>query len=86
MSNNNLTLAAVAEPRVVTPTINKTTLVFIMMTLVGVGAGLYAFYTGHHHAYANTREMPWGILISSYAFFAITSTGLCLLAAISHIL
>jgi molybdopterin-containing oxidoreductase family membrane subunit len=85
MANNNFTLAAVAEPRMVTPTINKTTLVFIMMTLVGVGAGLYAFYAGHHHAYANTREMPWGILISSYAFFAITSTGLCLLAAISHI-
>lgn len=78
-------LAEVAEPRVATPTISKTTIVMILMALIGVCTGLYAFYAGHHHMYANTREMPWGILISTYAFFAITSTGLCLLAAISHI-
>ena len=70
---------------VATPAISKTTVLFVLMALAGLGAGAYAFITGHHHAYANTREMPWGILISSYAFFAITSTGLCLLAAISHI-
>ena len=78
-------IAAAGEPKVGTPTINKATILFILMTLTGIGAGLYAFYVGHHHAYANTRPMPWGILISSYAFFAITSTGLCLLAALSHI-
>ncbi|MBU0483841.1 MAG: polysulfide reductase NrfD [Proteobacteria bacterium] len=78
-------IAAAAEPQVGTPAINKTTLLFILMAVVGVGAGVYAFAAGHHVAYANTREMPWGILISSYAFFAITSTGLCLLAALSHI-
>jgi molybdopterin-containing oxidoreductase family membrane subunit len=58
---------------------------FALMAIAGISAGLYAFYAGHHNMYNNTREMPWGILISSYAFFAITSTGLCLLAAISHI-
>ena len=73
------------EEAVATPAINRLTLFFGLLALVGVGAGLYAQMIGHHHAYANTREMPWGILISSYAFFAITSTGLCLLAAISHI-
>jgi molybdopterin-containing oxidoreductase family membrane subunit len=78
-------LAEVAEPQIATPTISKTTIAMILMALIGVGTGLYAFYAGHHHMYANTREMPWGILISTYAFFAITSTGLCLLAAISHI-
>ena len=58
---------------------------FILLLLVGLGAGAYAFIAGHHTAYANTREMPWGLLIAGYAFFAITSTGLCLLAALSHI-
>ena len=82
---NQFSLAATAEPRVATPGLNKATLVFALMAVVGISAGLYAFYAGHHHVYNNTREMPWGILISSYAFFAITSTGLCLLAAISHI-
>jgi len=82
---NTFSITDVAEPRVATPAISKATLLFALMVLAGVGAGLYAFYVGHEHAYANTREMPWGILISSYAFFAITSTGLCLLAALSHI-
>jgi molybdopterin-containing oxidoreductase family membrane subunit len=69
----------------VTPAISKTTLFFLLLTVAGLGAGAYAFTAGHHHAFANTREVPWGIMISSYAFFAITSTGLCLLAAISHL-
>lgn len=83
--SNGFSLAATAEPKVATPGINKVTLLFVLMAVAGVGAGLYGFYAGHHNVYNNTREMPWGILISSYAFFAITSTGLCLLAAISHI-
>ena len=82
---NIFSLAATAEPRVATPAINRTTALFALLAGTGICAGLYAFYAGHHNVYNNTREMPWGILISSYAFFAITSTGLCLLAAISHI-
>jgi len=83
--SNGFSLAATAEPKVATPGLNKITLLFVLMAVAGVGAGLYGFYAGHHNVYNNTREMPWGIMISSYAFFAITSTGLCLLAAISHI-
>jgi Ni/Fe-hydrogenase subunit HybB-like protein len=83
--SNDFSLTATAEPQVATPAISKTTLFLLLLTMAGLGAGVYAFAIGHHHAYANTREMPWGIMISSYAFFAITSTGLCLLAAISHL-
>jgi len=82
---NTFSLTEVAEQRVATPAVSKATLLCVLLTLVGVGAGLYAQYVGHHHAYANTREMPWGILISSYAYFAIISTGLCLLSVVSHI-
>lgn len=82
---NGFSLAAVAEPKVATPKINMATGLFALLAIAGISAGLYAFYGGHHTMYNNTREMPWGILISSYAFFAITSTGLCLLAAVSHI-
>ncbi|MBU0482566.1 MAG: polysulfide reductase NrfD [Proteobacteria bacterium] len=78
-------IAAAAEPKVGRPAINRITLLFVLLMLAGLGAGLYAFTAGHHVAYNNTREMPWGILIAGYAFFAITSTGLCLLAALSHI-
>ncbi|MHB1349115.1 MAG: NrfD/PsrC family molybdoenzyme membrane anchor subunit [Desulfobulbaceae bacterium] len=80
-----LSIAATAEPEVATSGTKVLTGVFGLMVLIGVSAGLYGFYAGHHEVYNNTREMPWGVLISTYAFFAIISTGLCLLAAISHI-
>jgi len=57
---------------------------FSLITIAGITAGAYATMTGHQIAYGISREVPWGILISSFAFFAITSTGLCLIAAISH--
>jgi len=82
---NIFSLAATAEPEVATSGTKVLTGVFGLMVLIGVSAGLYGFYAGHHEVYNNTREMPWGVLISTYAFFAIISTGLCLLAAISHI-
>lgn len=81
----NFNLTAAAEPRVATPTVNKLMLLMAGFILVGIAGGIYAQVVGHHHAFANTREMPWGMLIGTYAFFAIISTGLCLLATISHI-
>lgn len=82
---NNLSLGTLAEPRLATPTVNFITVLSIFFTLIGLGAGVYALIVGHDHLYSVTREVPWGILISTYAFFAITSTGLCLLAAIGHL-
>jgi len=82
---NTFSIATTKEPEVARPGANVLAALFGLLLLAGVGAGLYAMFTGHEAAYNNTREMPWGILISTYAFFAITSTGLCLLAAISHV-
>lgn len=67
------------------PKINTLMLITLFMIAVGVGAGIYGQVVGHHHAFANTREMPWGMLIGVYAYLAIISTGLCLMAAISHV-
>ncbi len=55
-----------------------------LFVIAGLTAGVYATMTGHQIAYNISREVPWGILTSSFAFFAITSTGLCLIGAISH--
>ena len=82
---NNISAGTIAEPRVATPTVNMATAFAILLTVIGLGTGIYAFIAGHQHVYGVTREVPWGILISTYAFFAITSTGLCLLAAIGHL-
>ena len=81
---NGFSLATTAEPEVARPGVNLLTGLFGLLLLSGVAVGLYGFFAGHEHVYNNYREVPWGLLISTYAFFAITSTGLCLLAAISH--
>lgn len=63
---------------------NKLMWFSLLMIGIGIGGAVYAQWVGHHHAFANTREMPWGMLIGVYAYFAIISTGLCVLAAFSH--
>jgi len=78
-------IGALAEPRLASAKVTGLTLLALLLTAIGLGTGVYSFIVGHEHLYAVTREVPWGILISSYAYFAIISTGLCLLAAISHL-
>lgn len=68
-----------------TPVVSGLMVLMILGIVAGVAGGIYAQVVGHHQAFANTREMPWGMLIGVYAYLAIISTGLCLLAAISHL-
>ncbi len=68
-----------------TPGINRATIFFLIATGLGLSCGVASFIFGHEAIYNNTREVPWGMLISTYAFWAITSTGLCIYAAISHL-
>ena len=56
-----------------------------LLAAVGVAFGMHAFLIGHEHAYNCTREIPWGLLISTYVFFVVTSTGLCLVSSIGHV-
>jgi len=56
-----------------------------MLLMAAVAAGIHAHYIGTMHAYGASREVPWGILISTYVFFVVTSTGLCLVSSIGHV-
>jgi molybdopterin-containing oxidoreductase family membrane subunit len=56
-----------------------------LLAAAGVAFGLHAMLVGHEHTYGVTREVPWGLLISTYVFFVVTSTGLCLVSAIGHV-
>lgn len=60
--------------------------VFGILLLVGIGAGIHAlFIAGTRHAYATSREIPVAILISTYIFFVVASTGLCLVSSLGHV-
>ncbi len=61
---------------------------FVLMTsgvMAGVIAVAYVLSVGHVHAYNLTREISWGILISTYVFFVVSSTGLCLVSSLGHV-
>ncbi len=57
---------------------------FLILLVGGYGA-LYAIFKGHHYAYNVTDKVPLGLLLSTYVFFVVTSTGLCLVSAIGHV-
>ena len=79
-------VTAVAEADAVSwSRVKRYSVFFGFWLLTGVLVGLAGFVIGHHSLFNTSREIPWGLPISAYAFFAITSTGLCLLAAISHL-
>ncbi|MDR0476353.1 MAG: polysulfide reductase NrfD [Desulfobulbaceae bacterium] len=59
--------------------------VLAILALVGIGSGLYALYAGHEHTLGTSRGVPWGILIATYVFFVVTSTGLCIVSSIGHV-
>ncbi len=53
--------------------------------LAGLAAVIYVLAVGHEHAYNTTRAIPWGILISTYVFFVVSSTGLCLVSSLGDV-
>lgn len=58
-----------------------TTVVLILAFLVGFGN--YALHG--HHACGVSKEHPWGLLISMYIFFVVSSTGLCIISSLGHV-
>ncbi len=56
-----------------------------LLVVAAIVAGVHAMIVGHEHTYGVTREIPWGILIATYVFFVVTSTGLCLVSSIGHV-
>lgn len=57
---------------------------FAMLIVVGVVGAFTALVKGHS-VYGITDYVPWGILISTYIFFVVTSTGLCLISSMGHV-
>jgi molybdopterin-containing oxidoreductase family membrane subunit len=56
---------------------------------LGVVAGfagvINVLINGHAEVYNVSREVPWGILIATYVFLVVSSTGLCLISSLGHV-
>jgi molybdopterin-containing oxidoreductase family membrane subunit len=61
----------------------------IILLIVISGVGLYGVFQiltkGHAVAMGTTKSVPWGLLISTYVFFVVSSTGLCLISSLGHV-
>ncbi|MDF1614593.1 NrfD/PsrC family molybdoenzyme membrane anchor subunit [Desulfurivibrio dismutans] len=55
-----------------------------VLCLIGL-VGLANYLIQGHDAYNIYRQVPWGILISTYIFFVVSSTGLCLVSSLGHV-
>jgi Ni/Fe-hydrogenase subunit HybB-like protein len=69
----------------------RTYLVFVflfgLLLLIGIAAGINAlFISGTRYVYNTYREIPVAMLISTYVFFVVASTGLCLISSIGNVL
>jgi len=53
--------------------------------IAAAGAAGYSFMVGHTHAFNVNRGVPWGILIATYVFLAISCSGLCLISSLGHV-
>ena len=56
----------------------------LLVALVGAGAAGLALLRGHH-VMGTTSEISWGVLIATYVFFVVSSTGLCLVSSLGHV-
>jgi len=56
-----------------------------LLTGIGIAAGIHSLYIGHEHTFGVSRGVPWGLLIATYVFFVVTSTGLCIVSSVGHV-
>ena len=57
----------------------------VLISAIGLSFGVHSMVVGHDHTFGTTREVPWGILISPYVFFACLSTGLCIVSSLGQV-
>ncbi|MEN8200114.1 MAG: NrfD/PsrC family molybdoenzyme membrane anchor subunit [Thermodesulfobacteriota bacterium] len=58
---------------------------FGILSIIGLSFGIHAMVVGHHHTLGTTREVPWGLLITPYFFFACLGTGLCIVSSLGQV-
>ena len=56
-----------------------------LITAIGLTFGIHALFVGHDHVFGTSREVPWGLLIAPYVFFACLATGVCIISSLGQI-
>lgn len=56
-----------------------------LLAVIGLATIVYGFVAGHEETFNTSTGVPWGILISTYLFFVLPASGLCLLSSLGHV-
>lgn len=56
----------------------------VILCIAGGYGVISVFARGHEESYGVTRMIPWGLLIATYAYFVITSTGIAFIGGLAH--
>ena len=75
----------VAAPAVPNKQLVPLFFLFSFLACVGLSFGLHALVVGHDHVFGTSREVPWGILITPYVYFACLATGLCIISSLGQV-
>lgn len=70
------------------PLINKSQYPIVMIILLMLAFGVYGFVQTllyGHHAWGTSDQIPWGLLLATYVFFVVSSTGLCLCCSLGSV-
>lgn len=60
------------------------TTVFAILTAIGAVGAVMLLWQGHH-AMGTSHQFPWGIFISTYVFFALIGSGICLVSSLGSV-
>ena len=65
---------------------NRKNWLLISLVLIGIGAaGALNILINGEEVMGITNDVPWGILIAGYVFFAVSSTGVGLISSLGHV-
>ncbi|MBF8267756.1 MAG: Ni/Fe-hydrogenase 2 integral rane subunit HybB [Dehalococcoidia bacterium] len=57
----------------------------LAMGVLGFLAIVVGFLQGHEKVFNAELGVPWGILISTYVFFVVSASGMCLISSLGHV-
>lgn len=81
MSTNTTTMDVFAKNDNIS---NVWLILTLLVSFLGVYGVMNVLIQGHD-VFGVSRTVPWGILISTYVFFVVSSTGLCLVSSMGHV-
>lgn len=57
----------------------------LALGVLGFLAIVVGFLRGHERVFSVVLGVPWGILISTYVFFVVSASGMCLISSLGHV-